>query len=101
MADDNKKEECMNKGTIQEQIQAAGEQDNVHTTVKETKLRLDFNIGKDNTTFKAQEQLLWILHRIGLVDPTVYAKSHLHEDEWTSDKDLSTGEKFTEEFIVR
>eukprot|EP00957_Ditylum_brightwellii_P050351 3818409-Ditylum_brightwellii.AAC.1 len=58
MADDNEKEERMNKGTTQEQIQTAGEQDYGHAPVKETKVRLEFNIGKDNTTFKAQGQLL-------------------------------------------
>eukprot|EP00957_Ditylum_brightwellii_P168784 12846912-Ditylum_brightwellii.AAC.1 len=64
----------------------AGEKNIAMTVPQESKLCLDFNIGKDTNNFKGREQLLKLLNCMAIADPTVYAKSYFDGMEWMNNK---------------
>ena len=64
-------------------------------------IRLEFNIGLYVDKFKARDSLLRVLHKLALVDTTVYVKSYFYEEVWKDDRSFHSGEKFEKEFRMR
>eukprot|EP00957_Ditylum_brightwellii_P023114 1743854-Ditylum_brightwellii.AAC.1 len=82
------------------QMKMAGENDIAMKVLQESKLCLEFNIGKDTDSFKGREQLLKLLNCITIADPTVYAKSYLDRMEYMNDKVFPTGGAFMKESSI-
>eukprot|EP00957_Ditylum_brightwellii_P058929 4469165-Ditylum_brightwellii.AAC.2 len=86
MDDDDRKDIIAPDIQVTDQIKMAGEKDITMKVMQESKLHLEFNVGKDTDNFKGREQLLKLLNRIAIADPTVYAKSYLDGTEWMNNK---------------
>eukprot|EP00957_Ditylum_brightwellii_P081708 6216027-Ditylum_brightwellii.AAC.1 len=87
--------------TVQEQIQAAGEKD-IGERIQHTRsLRVEYNLGYTNATFKAQTELLHFVHKLAVADKLVYVLSDNQEEAWTDNKNFPSNKKFMEEFHVR
>eukprot|EP00957_Ditylum_brightwellii_P005786 441211-Ditylum_brightwellii.AAC.1 len=78
----------------------AGEKDITMKVMQESKLRLEFNIGKDIDNYKGKEQLLKLLNQNAITDLAVYAKSYLDRMEWMNDKVFPTGDAFMKESSI-
>eukprot|EP00957_Ditylum_brightwellii_P087965 6698707-Ditylum_brightwellii.AAC.1 len=87
--------------TVQEQIRIAGEKDMGTMMLKTSTIRLEFNIGLYMETFKARDSLLRVLHKLALVDTTVYVKSYSSKEVWRDDRSFPSGENFEKEFRMR
>jgi hypothetical protein len=87
--------------TVQEQIRIVGEKDTGTMTPKTSTIRLEFNIGLYVEKIEERDSLLRVLHKLALVDTTVYVKSYFSEEVWKDDRSFPSGEKFEKEFRMR
>eukprot|EP00957_Ditylum_brightwellii_P049594 3762005-Ditylum_brightwellii.AAC.1 len=72
--------------TVQKQIRIAGKKDVGTMTLKTSTIRLEFNIGLYVENFKAKDSLLRVLHKLALVDATLYVKSYSSKKVWRDDR---------------
>eukprot|EP00957_Ditylum_brightwellii_P106727 8142390-Ditylum_brightwellii.AAC.1 len=87
--------------TVQEQIQAAGKKDISECTQHISSLRVEYNLGYTNALFKAQTELLHLVHKLAVADNFVYVLSDNQEEAWIDDKNFPSNAKFMGEFHVR
>eukprot|EP00957_Ditylum_brightwellii_P085810 6527265-Ditylum_brightwellii.AAC.1 len=87
--------------TVHEQIKTVGEKDIGERTRYTSRLRVEFNLGFRNKTFKARNELLHLVHKLAITDNAVYVKSKKGKGIWTDDKKFPSKEAFKEEFRLR
>eukprot|EP00957_Ditylum_brightwellii_P158259 12046421-Ditylum_brightwellii.AAC.1 len=100
MDKDNGKDIITPEIQVMDQIKMAGEKDIAMKVLQESKLCLEFNIGKNTDNFNGREQLLTLLNQIAIADTTVYAKSYLDGMEWMIDKVFPAGDVFVKESSI-
>eukprot|EP00957_Ditylum_brightwellii_P112981 8615402-Ditylum_brightwellii.AAC.1 len=86
---------------VVDQIRMAGEKDIGEKVLLESKLRIEFNLGKKAEHFKGREQILKLLNCLALVDTMVHAQLFLHETEWMYDKVFPAGDQFMKETCIQ
>eukprot|EP00957_Ditylum_brightwellii_P156185 11887902-Ditylum_brightwellii.AAC.1 len=84
--------------TVQEQIKAAKETDIGERTRYTSRLRVEFNLGLTNKTFKTRNKLLHLVHKLAIANNSVCIKSNKGKDIWMDDKKFPSEEAFKEEF---
>eukprot|EP00957_Ditylum_brightwellii_P111452 8500836-Ditylum_brightwellii.AAC.1 len=84
-----------------DQIGMTGEKDIGEKVLQESKLCIEFNLGKEAENFKGREQMLRLSNHLALVNTTVYTKLFLDGTEWMNDKVFPAGGQFMKETGIR